>query len=96
MKPHIQKLVVLFLLCIFVVPVLAGDLDDGIAIDEKIDDELTTERNLDFQVLHAKTKSNSVSETTGVGNIDLGVGNDLRGATIINVSDNEDAVVVSE
>lgn len=81
--------------------VQAGDLDDGIGSDEKIDDSLQSEPNLKFIVTHAKAKARqSNSENTigenGTGNITIGAGSDLKGATIINLSDNEDAAVVSE
>lgn len=81
--------------------VQAGDLDDGIGIDEKIDDSLQSGPNLTFIVNHAKSKARqSNSENTirenGAGNITIGAGSDLKGATIINLSDNEDAAVVSE
>lgn len=79
----------------------AGDLDDGIGIDEKLDDSLQSEPNLVFIVNHAKAKarqSNNEDTITenGAGNINIGAGSDLKGATIINLSDNEDAAVVSE
>lgn len=79
----------------------AGDLDDGIGIDEKLDDSLQSKPNLVFIVNHAKAKARqSNSENTirenGAGNITIGAGSDLKGATIINLSDNEDAAVVSE
>jgi len=79
----------------------AGDLDDGIGIDEKLDDSLQSEPNLVFIVNHAKAKarqSNNEDTITenGTGNINIGAGSDLKGATIINLSDNEDAAVVSK
>lgn len=79
----------------------AGDLDDGIGIDEKLDDSLQTEPNLLFIVNHAKAKArqgnrDDTVRENGAGNITIGAGSDLKGATIINLSDNEDAAVVSE
>ena len=78
----------------------AGDLDDGIGIDDKIDDSLQSEPNILFIVNHAKAKARQGSSDAitngGVGNISIGAGTDLQGATIINLSDNEGAAVVSE
>jgi len=87
-----------------VMPVFAGDLDDGIAIDEPLDDTLTTDMNRTFIVnmVNAKKKAGSsgkngkVITSDGVGNINIGVGTDLKGATIINLSDNEGATAVSD
>lgn len=82
----------------------ASDLDDGIGIDEAIDDSIRADRNIEFIVTKAKTKARAAAaagesseiEANGVGSINIGTGTNLQGATIINISNNEDAVSISE
>ncbi|NOY70870.1 MAG: hypothetical protein GXP14_00590 [Gammaproteobacteria bacterium] len=82
----------------------ASDLDDGIGIDEAIDDSINADRNIEFIVTKAKTKARAAAaagesseiEANGVGSINIGTGTNLQGATIINISTNEDAVSISE
>jgi hypothetical protein len=82
---------------------VAGDLDDGIGIDEPISDDIEAEKNISFIVVRAKARARNtdsdkviINDENGVGNISIGAGTDLDGATIINLSDNDDAAVVSE
>jgi len=77
--------------------VAASDLDDGIAIDEPIDDSIKAGRNINYIVIkaQAKAKTSQTAEGSlrtnkaGEGNINIGAGADLRGATIINLSENK-------
>lgn len=80
-------------------------MDDDIGGDEPINDTLTKDQNIQFTVVNAKAKAafkakNGISDdgvtSDGVGNINIGIGADLSGATIINVSDNDDVTVVDK
>lgn len=85
---------------------IAGDLDDGIKSDDPINDDLKLDNSNEFIMTKAKTKarkarndgkdSGDVITADGTGNIAIGAGTDLKGATIINMSDNEGATVLSE
>ena len=87
-------------------PAWGSDLDDGIAIDEPVNDSVQVDTNTIFTVVHAKTKARAQSsgsstdtvtaDGNGLGNINIGAGVDLSGATIINLSDNENSTVISE
>ncbi len=87
---------VFFFLLLLGSSVSASDLDDGIAIDKPIDDSIKAGKNINFIVTKAKSKaktakgSSSVRVTkAGEGNINIGAGADLKGATIINLSTNK-------
>ncbi len=81
-----------------------SDLDDGIGIDEPISDSIAVDRNVNFivadAVAKAKKKSSNgnviINDGAGLGNINIGAGTDLSGATIINLSDNENGTVIAE
>lgn len=76
----------------------ATDFGDGIAYEEGIDDTIRADHNIPFLVSKSKSKrKDSDSEeqiNSGVGNIEFGIGSELKNVTIINLSDNEDAVAV--
>ena len=108
--PVIHLVLVLFS-CSIASLAIANDLDDGIAIDEKIDDSLKKEFNSNFIVSKSKSrakariKRGADSKTilledgvanSGVGNIQIGAGADLQGATIINLSTNNDSAVITD
>lgn len=77
----------------------AADLDDGIPIDEPIHDQLRTQKNIPYIVLKAKMqarrKGTSDSAEVGSGNIIVGPGTDLKGAVLINDSDNSGTVAIA-
>lgn len=89
----------LILLCLFGGSVNADDLNDGIAIDEPINDDLQLNTNVEFIKRNALAKANraikngtSTSDGCGgAGNQTFGPGANLRGATIINLSNNKGA-----
>lgn len=74
----------------------ADDLDDGIGIDEPIDDSLNLGKNINFIKRSAIAKSKSGNKKNsqssgcdGTGNIKIGAGSNLKGATIVNLSNNK-------
>lgn len=79
------------------------DLDDGIEFEELIDDSITLDINrsfikassIAFSGVSKKNSDNfnSSIKDSGTGNINVGPGVDLRGATIINLSENKGVVV---
>jgi hypothetical protein len=81
------------------------DLNDGIEIDEFIDDTVQTDISRSFIKLSAMSASgikgskkivmggNRQEPNNGVGNINIEAGTNLRGATIINLSENKGVVV---
>jgi hypothetical protein len=83
----------------------ADDLNDGIEIDEYIDDAVQTDISRSFLKLSAMSATGIKGSKTivmsgrsqgsgdGVGNINIEAGTDLRGATIINLSENNGVVV---
>lgn len=99
----------ILLIVAFIAPSLLSadgsvDLNDGIAIDEYIDDAIQTDINRSFIQVVSMVKSSNGSKnfilngrsgdaSAGAGNINIGAGTDLRGATIINLSENNGVVV---
>ncbi len=87
-------------------PVWANDLDDGIPVDEPVDDGVKVDTNFTFIVVDAETKARAkasgssgntvINSENGLGNINIGAGADLSGATIINLSNNEDSTVIAK
>lgn len=77
-----------------------GDLDDGIAADSIIDDNLQLGKNIQFIKQNALRKAKSgkaiVTGCEGVGNNSFGPGTDLDGATIVNMSNNKNAASFCE
>lgn len=80
---------------------VAGDLDDGIKMDEPINDDLKLDTNIQFIRAQAKAAANAKAEGKtlssnvivndecgGTGNQVFGVGTDLSNAVIVNISDN--------
>lgn len=84
---------------------IAGDLDDGIGIDQRISDDLKLDNNNEYIVTKATTKARQaqikgkkdgdIVNADGTGNISIAPGADLKGATIINLSNNKGSTVVS-
>ncbi len=97
------------LLCLFSSIVLGGDLDDGIAIDEPINDSLKPTINIPFILMKAKAaelrgkkglKSSRPVITQGdqgQGNITFGVGSKIApGTTIVNTSEIKNSNAISK
>lgn len=83
------------LLCLAPVFALAGDTDDGIALDDPIKDDLEEDKNFAYIIVKAKGKAKKggkgvITSTDGVGNINIGSNANLKGATIVNLSKNKD------
>ena len=80
----------------------ATDFDDGIGYDEPDDDTIKIDRNIKYIVLKAKSKANrgkdDMEETVSskLGNIEIGAGSNLKGATIINMPTIKEGVAISE
>ncbi|MGH8497655.1 MAG: hypothetical protein ACRERV_02440 [Methylococcales bacterium] len=86
----------LFLLPILGGPLVADDLDGGIALDDLvIEDKLDSTLNIEFIKRNARSKALRGADKgqnqgcNGVGNQTFGPGANLQGATIINLSDNK-------
>lgn len=82
-------------LCFVPLTVMAGDTDDGIALDDPIKDDLEADRNFAYITAKAKGKAKKggngvITSTDGVGNINIGSNANLKGATIVNLSKNKD------
>ncbi|MGR9114821.1 MAG: hypothetical protein ACU85E_03585 [Gammaproteobacteria bacterium] len=89
----------LFLLILVSGSLAADDLNDGIGIDEPINDNLQLNSNIDFIKRNAIAKARrgangSNSGCSGTGNQSFGPGANLQGATIVNLSDNKGATSV--
>ena len=89
-----KSYIYLFIFYLVSSPLYADDLDDGIGIDEAIDDKLQLEINIDYikrsaiaKARRAEAKGNS--GCSGIGNQSFGPGANLKGATIVNLSDNK-------
>lgn len=80
----------------------ADDRDDGIGADPGIKDELQPSVNANFFMQKAQSgvdKNKPLPEgvtNDGVGNINIGAGTDLKGATIVNISTNKNTQVISK
>lgn len=83
------------LLCLLSAPLQADDLNDGITADEALVDDLQLDKNINFIKRNAIAKSLRGKDKDfgcgGAGNQVFGPGTDLSNATIVNLSDNEDA-----
>lgn len=97
-----MKKIITLVLLLYLFNVNAGDLDDGIKADTPINDDINIDKNIPFIIRKAKTAatlsrngknlSNNVivnKECSGTGNQNFGAGSNLRGATIVNLSDNQ-------
>lgn len=91
----------LLLLCLASASLYADDLNDGIGIDEEINDNLQLNSNIDFIKRNAIAKARratkggkGTSGCSGTGNQSFGPGTDLKGATIVNLSNNKGATSV--
>ncbi|VAW85535.1 hypothetical protein MNBD_GAMMA16-161 [hydrothermal vent metagenome] len=80
-----------------------SDLDDGMGIDKPIDDSIKPSQNINYIVTKAKSKAKTSMTGSGarvvkagMGNINIGAGTNLKGATIINLSTNKGNNVVAK
>ena len=101
-----MKYLILFILLSISFCVIAGDLDDGIQADEAINDDLRLDTNIQFITQRAKSAQQSakdgkktsgkiiVNDPCGTGNQNFGAGANLKGATIVNLSNNKGTTVV--
>lgn len=85
--------IILLLLTFYVNPVYADDFDGGIDLDEPIKDNLQTGLNIEYIKRNVKSKvargTAIVYGCEGIGNQTFGPGTNLRGATIVNLSNNK-------
>ena len=96
-----QSYTCLLLLCLASSSLYADDLNDGIAIDEGINDNLQLNSNIDYIKRNAMAKARrstsggqSNSGCSGTGNQSFGPGANLKNATIVNLSNNKGATSV--
>jgi len=104
-----MKLLIFVVFFVFSYSSFAGDLDDGIKLDEPINDDLKLDTNLQYIKRRAKAKTESIQDGEensdkivvndacgGTGNMNFGAGANLKGATIVNMSDNRGSSAVCE
>jgi len=102
-----MKKILILIPLTFVLNANAGDLDDGIKADTPINDDIKLDKNVQFIIRKAKTAATQTAngknpgnnvivnkECGGAGNQNFGAGSNLRGATIVNLSDNKGANAV--
>jgi hypothetical protein len=78
--------------CFAVNPSYASDFDDDIELDEPIDDSIKLKPNIQFIKRNALAKANRAKKNngcTGTGNLTFETGANLKGATIVNLSNNK-------
>ena len=97
-----MRIFILIALLMTAFSVYAGDLDDGIKIDEPNNDNI----DLDINIQYIKRRAKAAAEATkngddvskkiivnkgcsGTGNQNFGAGANLKGATIVNLSENK-------
>lgn len=84
------KYIALILLAV-TATVNANDLDDGIAIDSPINDDINPDKNIKFitrkAMSRAKSGGNNGRGTCGTGNITIGPGSKVK--EVINLSTNK-------
>jgi hypothetical protein len=101
-----KKLIILISLT-YTLNATAGDLDDGIIADTPINDDIKLDTNVEFIVRKAKSAAAQYKDGKnpgnkvfvndgcgGTGNQNFGAGSNLKGATIVNLSDNKGADTV--
>lgn len=101
MFKYIQLSALILTLGILTAPAYAADFDDGIGIDEEINDNLQLNSNIDYIKRNAIAKARRSikngkgnSGCNGTGNQSFGPGANLKGATIVNLSNNKGATSV--
>ncbi len=75
---------------------VAGDLDDGIGIDQPINDDLSLDKNIKFitrkAIAKAKSQQGGGTSACGSGNVVIGPGSKVK--EVINVSTNKGTTAV--
>jgi len=102
-----MKYLIFIALLSVTVYVSADDLDDGIKLDEPLNDDINLDVNIQFIKRRAKAAAESVQNggsaggkiqvntaCGGTGNQTFGAGSNLQGATIVNLSDNKGSSTV--
>jgi hypothetical protein len=93
-----MKHICLVCFILFSISLRAGDLDDGIAFDEPVQDDLQLDKNIKFitrkSIAKSKQKNPSDSQTgvCGSGNIVIGAGSKVK--EVVNVSTNKGTTTV--
>jgi hypothetical protein len=83
-------------------PAAADDRDDSIGGDTAIKDDLQPSTNANFYMQKAQGRADKNKPppegvtNDGVGNINIGAGTNLKGATIVNISTNKNTEVISK
>lgn len=106
-----STLLILCLILFFSIslPLSAGDLDDGIKLDDPIKDDLDLDVNVQYIKRRAKAAAQMAESgkassgrvivndpCSGTGNQTFGAGSNLKGATIVNLSNNKGATTVCD
>ena len=77
---------------------LGNDLDDGIKLDESINDQLEKTKNISYikqyAIMKVKDGTAIVNGCQGAGNITIAPGTNLNNTTIVNLSNNKDVSAV--
>ncbi len=77
---------------------LGNDLNDGIKLDEPINDQLEKTKNISYIEQYAMMKIKNgtaiITGCQGTGNIAIGPRTNLSNATIVNLSNNQNASAV--
>lgn len=103
MKYDIKKIIILITICSQSTLGFATNYNDGINPDGPIQGKMTKDTNIKFIIQKATARSKSgknkvitSGDNAGIGNIIVGPGSNLKGAIIINQSENKDSSVISE
>ena len=83
---------------------IGNDLNDSITIDTPVSDNVNVDKNTRFRVMDAKAKAKrkggkiitNSGQNNGLGNINIGAGANLKGTTIINLSNNKNGTAIAE
>lgn len=104
MKHFYKKTIILIAICCQSTLCFATNYNDGINPDGPIQGKMTKDTNIKFIIQKATARSKSGNNkvissddgNAGIGNVIVGPGTNLKGAIIINQSENVDAAVISE
>lgn len=104
MKHNYKKTIIMLAICGQSTLGFATNYNDGINPDGPIQGKMTKDTNIKFIIQKAtariKSGNNKVISSddgnAGIGNVIVGSGTNLKGAIIINQSNNVDSAVISE
>ncbi len=92
----IKKYILLIFSVMAINAVNAGDLDDGIGIDQPNNDDLSLDKNIKFitrkAIAKAKSQQGGGTSACGSGNVVIGPGSKVK--EVINVSTNKGTTAV--